>query len=134
MNTFLTFVFRDADGIGFTVPDIPGFTAHAETASIDEAVEVARKAFDQHIGAMAEAGLEVPAPRSLDDLRADPDLADDWAEAVATVFIPAMPIGGDIVRVNISLDRMTLDLIDRAAKARGTTRSGFLVDAARAVA
>ena len=35
------------------------------------------------------------------------------------------------VRVNISLDETLLDQIDRVARARGETRSGFLSSAAR---
>ena len=37
---------------------------------------------------------------------------------------------GKTIRVNITLNESTLDMIDRAAKARGESRSGFLVSAA----
>lgn len=131
---YLAFVFTDAGGYGFTTPDVPGFAAHAQTEDFDEAVAVARRVLAGHLAAMMDAGAAMPVARSIDALRADPDLAEDFTEAATTVMLPAILPGGRTMRVNISFDENTLRLIDRAAADRALTRSAFLAEAARQLA
>lgn len=128
---YLTFVFTDAGGYGFTAPDVDGFTAHAETADFDEAVTVARNVLTAHLAALIDAGGELPPARSLAELRTDPELAEDFAEAETTIMLPALIPFGRTKRVNLSIDENTLDLIDKAAAVRGLTRSAFIAEAAR---
>lgn len=131
---YLAFIFPDETGIGFTVPDVPGFTAHIETADLDMAVTEARAVLAAHLAEMIDAGAGLPRARALADLRADPDLATDWAESASTIMLPAIVPAGRTMRVNLSFDENTLGLIDAAAAARGLTRSAFLAVAAREMA
>lgn len=131
---YLAFVFTDAGGFGFTAPDVDGFTAHADTENFDEAVAVARSVLAGHLSTLRDAGGELPTVRTLADLRADPDLAEDFAEAATTVMLPAIVASGRTKRVNLSFDESVLDLIDSAAADRRLTRSAFLAEAARQVA
>jgi hypothetical protein len=62
-------------------------------------------------------------------LRRDPLFEGDSTGAVVAIVTLDLP--GRAVRVNISLDETLLDQIDRAARARGESRSGFLASAAR---
>lgn len=131
---YLAFVFTDAGGYGFTCPDVEGFTAHAETADFAEAVSEARTVLTAHVAAMVDAGAVLPAARAIEDLRADPALADDFAEAVTTVMLPVVMPSGRTIRFNVSVDEAVLGMIDRASKERGLTRSAFLAEAARQMA
>jgi hypothetical protein len=74
--------------------------------------------------------LEVPEPRALEALKADPDLAEDWASdpiiAVVPVFLP-----DKAERINITIDSGLLHRVDRAAELSGETRSGFIAQALR---
>lgn len=131
---YLAFVFPDATGFGFTCPDIVGFSAHIESDDLDNAVAEARAVLAAHLAQLIDGGARLPVQRPLTMLRADPELAEDFAEAAATILLPALVPAGRTLRVNISLDENTLSLVDDAARARGLTRSAFLAEAARAMA
>lgn len=64
---------------GFIVPDVKGFFAQCG-GSLDDALKEAQAAFSMHIAAMKDAGMELPTPRDLAALQADPDLADEFAD------------------------------------------------------
>jgi hypothetical protein len=130
---YLTFVFPDADGYGFTAPDVEGFTAYADTADFSAAAAIARKELAAHLAALIDAGGDLPASRSLKELRSDPTLKEDFAEAETTLMLPAVLPAGRTLRVNLSFDENTLRLIDAAAGERSLTRSAFLAEAARRI-
>lgn len=131
MSHYLAFVFPERDGYGFTAPDVPGFTAFAATRDFDAAAAEARRVLTDHLAALVDTGGALPSARDIEALRADPALADDFAEAATTVMLPALLPYGRTVRVNLSLDQSTLGMIDLAAEARGLTRSAFVAEAAR---
>jgi len=131
MRYFTAFVFRDSEGLGFTCPDVPGFTAHTATYDLDAAVGEARAALAGHIAAVLDAGLVIPSARDIVALRSDASLAADFAEAECIVMLPAIMPSGRTVRVNLSMDEATLAAIDRAATERRITRSAFVTEASR---
>lgn len=131
---YLALVHADDDSIGFTVPDVPGFTADVETTDMDAAIAEATRVLSAHLEEVKAAGGAVAPARSIAQLRADQECADDLAEASAVVFLPVLTALGRTVRVNLSLDEATLALIDREAKDRGITRSAMVQAAARAMA
>jgi predicted RNase H-like HicB family nuclease len=129
-NTFVTaIVHRGNDSFGVSFPDLPGCVAQGRTQQ--EAVASATDAVAFHVEGLVSGGEAVPVPRSLDDLRADPEFADDFAGADALVLVP-LTTPGRSVRINLTMDENLLAAIDRAAERSGATRSGFLADAARA--
>ena len=130
---YLALVHRDADagGYGFTIPDIMGFTAHAETDSLDEAIAVARRVLADHIAALVDAKRPVPKARAAEVVLADPDAAEELGEAMATILLPAIHPAGRTVRINVSIDESTLALADSAAHDRNLTRSAFVAEACR---
>lgn len=128
---YLALIFRDDGGYGFTLPDVPGFTAHAPTDSLDEAVVAARGVLADHLAALVDAGLPVPDARPPEQVIADLDVQEELADAVATMLLPAVLPAGRTLRVNITLDENMLHLIDRAAGERKLTRSAFIAEAAR---
>ena len=109
-------------------PDLPGCTTVAR--DLDALIGKAAEVVAFHVGGMIEDGLDIPAFRSLAELRADPVFAEDARDAMAVLLEVDLP--SRAVRVNITVDESVLKRIDRAASAAGETRSGFLVAAAKA--
>jgi hypothetical protein len=83
-----------------------------------------------HVQNLHDHGDPIPLPRTLDDVRGDPEFTDDFENHAAVALIPYAP-PGKTVRINITLDEHLLAAIDRAASERGSTRSGPLAEAAR---
>jgi predicted RNase H-like HicB family nuclease len=114
---------------GVWFPDVEGCFSAGDT--LEEAVANAAVALRQHAEAVESAGRRVPPARSIDQVLLEPDVASS-VEAGAVLFaVPLLADAGRTVRINISLDKALVDLIDNAATARGLTRSAFLAQAAR---
>ena len=90
----------------------------------------ASEALAFHVEGLADEGEPIPAPRSIDAIKADPELG-DWRREADLVLIPLLLDRGSSRRVNISLDRGLLEAIDDEARQRRMTRSAFLATAAR---
>lgn len=120
---------HEEDGVyGASFPDFAGATTVAR--DLDTLYRKATDMLAFHVAGLIEDGDPVPAPRGLSELHDDPlfrEGAGDGFVALVDVDLP-----GKAVRVNISLDESVLRQIDRAAEAAGETRSGFLVEAAKA--
>ncbi|MBV8753218.1 MAG: type II toxin-antitoxin system HicB family antitoxin [Hyphomicrobiales bacterium] len=112
---------------GISFPDFPGCVSGG--ATVDESLRRGRDALDFHVESMIEVGEPLPKIRDIAEIKADPEYADDFADAMVTVVDAEVP--AKAVRVNISIDERLLDRIDRAAEASGETRSGFFAAAAR---
>jgi predicted RNase H-like HicB family nuclease len=127
MTHVIALIHEEAGSFGISFPDFPGCVSTADT--LDEAVQRGAQALAFHIEGMIGDSETIPQPRSLAMLKADPDFAEDFADAV----VAAVPIEppGKAVRVNITLDEHLLQAVDRAAAAIGATRSGYLAEAAK---
>jgi len=121
---YAAIVEGDQDG-GYSAffPDLPGCVTAAETQF--ELMAAAREALALHLSGMIEDGDPLPEPTALEALSADQDVRE-----VARILVDA-DVEEPLVRVNVSIGAATLRRIDVAAEARGMTRSGFLVAAAR---
>jgi predicted RNase H-like HicB family nuclease len=127
MNVYA--LIHEEDGqFGISFPDFPGCVSGG--ASAEEAIVRGRETLAFHVDGMVEDGDALPHVRSLAELRADLEFRAAAEEAI--IFVVPADIPGKSVRINISIDEALLDRVDRAAKARGETRSGFLATAARA--
>ncbi|SFY23200.1 Predicted nuclease of the RNAse H fold, HicB family [Paracoccus pantotrophus] len=127
---YVAFLHTDeAGGFGISFPDFPGAISDGDT--VEQAIQRGEQALAFHVQGMREDGLEVPVPRSVDDILADPDLA-EWREDAQIAHVALILDRGSPKRVNISLDPGLLDAIDAEAARRGMTRSAFLSSAARA--
>jgi predicted RNase H-like HicB family nuclease len=108
---------------GVRVPDLPG--CHGGGSTPDKALEDAISAAREWAEHRAAKGHPLPKVSSLDLIVAEVKSGD------VIVNIPVLLDSGRPVRANLSLDAALLEDIDRAAKARGLTRSAFIVSAAR---
>jgi predicted RNase H-like HicB family nuclease len=126
---YIALVDGKAGDYGVVVPDLPGCTSAGSTtdATLRNAVEAVRLWAQDAI----DDGGALPPPRSVEALRADPEVAAALAEGAALAIVPLLLDSGRAVRANLSLDAGLLDAIDEAAKAHGLTRSAFLASAAR---
>jgi predicted RNase H-like HicB family nuclease len=106
---------------GVVVPDLPGCFSAGDT--LDEAVTGAEEAAAAWIDATLDAGGMVPAPSSIEAVRARPEYA-GWAFGVIAVDPAALD--STVERVNITLPRRVLLRLDAQARAAGESRSGYI--------
>jgi predicted RNase H-like HicB family nuclease len=127
MRQYIALIHKEPDSdYGVSFPDLPGLATAG--VDLDEARAMAAEALALHLEGLTDEGEPIPEPSSLESIMAVRENRD----AVATL-IPAPEGVPKIVRVNITLPEAALQAIDRYAEARGLTRSGFLVRAARKV-
>lgn len=121
---YVAVVEGDQDrGYSAFFPDLPGCVTAAET--MVELPSAARDALSLHLQGMAEDGDAFPEPTALEDIKADAEVKE-----VGRILVDA-EVEDAPVRVNISIGAQFLKRVDVAAEARGMSRSGFLVEAAR---
>ena len=117
----------DGQQYGVTVPDLPGCFSTGK--DLDEALQSVREAIDFHVETLIEDGMDIPATSTLNAHQANPDYANGvWA----LVDVPVEKYLGPADKINITVPRMVLRRIDEYAKRHGQSRSGFMVEAAKA--
>jgi hypothetical protein len=73
---------------------------------------------------MREDGEAIPKPSTLDNLRADPAMKN------AVAFLTELREPEKTVRINITARQSQIAEIDRRARAKGLTRSSYIVQSA----
>ncbi|MFC4621919.1 type II toxin-antitoxin system HicB family antitoxin [Comamonas nitrativorans] len=113
---------NDTTAWSVVVPDLPGCFSAADDG-LDEAIENAKESIALWIEEAISNGETIPKPSSITDLQKSCEY-DGWVWAVAEVD-PAL-VDDTIERINITLPRRILTLLDRRAKAAGESRSGYI--------
>lgn len=113
---------------GISFPDFPGCISAGKT--LDEALDRGTEALGAHIAVMLEDGDPMPELRDLEVLRADPEFAVDFKDAIIAT-VPAFVPGSRTQQVEVTLDGALLREIDLAAKFFPGGRNAFLAAAAR---
>lgn len=127
MLKYIAIVHKEPDSdYGVSFPDFPGCITAG--ATLDEACDMAREALGLHIRGLQEDGETLPDARTMDKVKAQDDAYSDTVQAFLVVEVS--PLKKEPVRINATFDPDLLAAIDKAAKAQGTTRSGFLARAA----
>lgn len=109
---------------GVIVPDLPGCFSAGVT--LDEALEMAREAVECHIEGLLLDGEALPDVHPIEHHQRNPEYANGvWA----LVELDLSKLEDTTERVNITISRRVLTLIDEAAKRAGESRSGFLARA-----
>jgi predicted RNase H-like HicB family nuclease len=75
---------EEGKAIGVWFPDLLGCVSAGDT--LDEAMLNAADALELWAGAMIESGQKIPPPRSLNDLKADAEVAQDLARYMAALI------------------------------------------------
>jgi predicted RNase H-like HicB family nuclease len=127
MRHYVAIIHQDSGSdVGISFPDFPGCVSAG--SSVSEAMRNGAEALAGHIGLMVDEGLAVPEPTPFEEITVNPEHATGMP-----ALIPAPAVSTKTVRVNITLGEDALREIDSFAEAKGYTRSGFLVQAARAM-
>ena len=71
---------------GVSFPDVPGCISAGDT--FEQAVANAAEALAGHFALMKADGDPIPAPRSFEQLKRDPNFAEDSADAIVTMVTP----------------------------------------------
>ena len=118
---YVAFIHRDDDtGFGISFPDFPGCVAVGDT--VDNAIRRGCEALAFHVEGLREDRAQTPPPRSFDEIKADPALA-DWRRGAEFAFVPLILDRNASRRIDISIDRGLLDAIDDETGQRRVTRS-----------
>ncbi|GHU97624.1 HicB family protein [Spirochaetia bacterium] len=113
------------DALGVVFPDFPGCISCGD--DFDEAFRMAHEALSFHAEGMREDGLDIPEPRTLEQIEAEwEDFADWKGTRYAVAYINLLP-GSETRKYTISMDASLMAQIDAVAK----NRSAFLASAAR---
>lgn len=121
-------VLHEENGcFGVSFPDFPGCITGGD--SEEEALRKADDVLTFHVAGMIEDGDSLPTSRTLDALRADPEVK--AALDTGTLFLARYELPRKAVRINISMDEGLIEAVDRAAERVSQSRSAFLADAAR---
>ncbi len=127
MARYPAVLHHEHDGdFAVSFPDLPGCVAVAPSA--ETALRLAEDALTFHLEGLTEEGLAAPTPSALGDM-----LNGSRPDGAVLLLLTGRPPKAPAVRVNITLDKNLLAEIDEAAAEAGTTRSGFLAEAARRV-
>ena len=84
---YVSFIHRDSAGYGVSFPDFPGCVSIG--ATIDEAIRQGSEALAFHVEGLMDDSESIPPPRSIDAIKADPELA-DWRREADFVLIPLL--------------------------------------------
>lgn len=128
MAYVVTLIHEEDGRYGASFPDFPGATTVA--GDLDALYLKATEALAFHVDGMNDSDLDHPAPRTIAELRDDPDFV--AASEGAMVALLQIDLPGKAVRVNVSIEETLLQRIDRAANLAGESRSSFLARAAKA--
>jgi predicted RNase H-like HicB family nuclease len=124
---FIGLIHKEAKSdYGVSFPDFPGVVTAGK--DLDDARAMAEEALALHIDGLLEDGEAIPEASSLEEVMSDPENKDAVAILVAVKTDPVK-----CVRVNVTLAEDVLAQIDKFAKERGLSRSGFLAQAAKKV-
>jgi predicted RNase H-like HicB family nuclease len=106
---------------GVAVPDLPGCFSAGDT--LDEAIDNAKEAIALWLETALDDDQTIPQPGTVAQHQANPEYT-GWLWAV--VSVDWTELSDKVERINITLPARVLRRIDRAAKAAGETRSGYI--------
>ena len=87
MAGYIALVHKDeGTSYGVSFPDVPGCISAGDT--FEEAEANAAEALAGHFAAMRADGETIPAPRNFEQLKRDPEFAEDSADAIVTMVSP----------------------------------------------
>lgn len=87
MPGYIALVHKDeGTSYGVSFPDVAGCIAAGDT--FEEAIANAAEALAFHFQSMRADGDVIPAPRSFEDLKQDPEFVEDSADAIVTMVTP----------------------------------------------
>lgn len=124
MTRYPALIDGEKGAYGVSFPDLPGIVAMGKT--VDEALVNAEEALRDHAIEAERDGRRPTAPSAMEDVEAP--------AGSALVSVPLIRLSGRSVRANMMLDEEVVAFIDREARRRGLTRTGYVEWMARRIA
>ena len=131
MARYIALIDGKSGGYGVVFPDLPGCVAMGR--SVEHALANAAEALRDWVEVIEENGETVPAPKSMEKLRRDRDVAKALAAGATLATIPLVRETGKPTKANLSIDSGILAAIDEEAARRKLTRSAFVEMMARRI-
>ena len=120
---YIAYLHKDRNSdYGVSFSDFPGCITAGST--LEEAHKMAAEALALHVAGMREDGEAIPEPSTLDGLHGDPAMKGSVA------FLTEQREPERTVRINITARQSQIAEIDRRARAKGLTRSSYIVQSA----
>ena len=124
MKQYIAFISMDWPTFSVVFPDLPGCVSAGK--DFEDAVQMAHEALSGHIECMKDAGLNIPEPRNLEQIKRNwPDWK-DWKKSEYTIALIALIPSHETRKYTISMDSSLMARIDAVTK----NRSAFLAKAA----
>lgn len=123
MSHYIALLHHEDGTYSVIFPDFPGCVSAGD--SFEDAVRMGAEALAFHVAGMQEDGEPIPAPRSLEQIKAADDDWIEWDNALVTLVL-LLPPPDISERVNVTLPKRLLVQIDAISR----NRSGFLAQAA----
>ncbi len=124
MARYIALIDGKAGAYGVVFPDLSGCTAMGKT--FEEALANAAESLRDWIKVKEENGETPPAPRPLEKLRRDADVAEALAGGATLAAVPLVRETGKPIKANLSIDSGILAAIDEEAVRGKGTRSAFV--------
>jgi len=124
MARYIALIDGKAGAYGVVFPDLPGCTAMGKT--VEQALANAAESLRDWIEVTEANGEVPPAPRPLEKLRRDADVAAAFAGGATLAAVPLVRETGRPIKANLSIDSGILAAIDEEAARRRLTRSAFV--------
>jgi len=124
MKQYIAFVSTDGPTLGVVFPDFPGCVSAGR--DFEDAVRMAREALSGHAECMTDAGLEIPEPRNMGEIKKAWEDWQDWKSGEYVTALVALIPRRETRRYTISMDSSLMARIDSVTK----NRSAFLAKAA----
>jgi predicted RNase H-like HicB family nuclease len=126
MPHYIAVVHKDPDSAyGISFPDLPGCFSAA-----DDEADIIPNALEAVELFLEPDHPELPTPSSIDKIKSDPLVAADLAEGAYLLSIPYHFNPHRSTRVNFTINKGLLKLVDEEAARRKMTRSALLAQAA----
>jgi predicted RNase H-like HicB family nuclease len=124
MTRYIALIDGEAGAYGASFPDLDGCTAMG--ADMDEALLAAQEALRDYVETGLAQGEDIPAPRTMEQLRLDPEVREALAQGATFVSVALVRGLSRPVKANLSLDSGVLAAIDASASRLGVTRSALV--------
>ena len=124
MVQYITFISTDGPTFGVVFPDFPGCVSVGK--NFEDAIRMAHEALSGHIECMKDAGLEIPDPSSLEQIRIKWPEWKEWKNSEYTTALIALIPRHETRKYTISMDSSLMARIDAVTK----NRSAFFAKAA----
>ena len=124
MKQYISFISTDGPAFSVVFPDFPGCITAGK--SYEDAVRMAHEALSGHVECMKDSNLDIPEPRSLDEIKSFWEDWEDWKDSEYITSLISLIPSHETRKYTISMDSSLMARIDGVTK----NRSAFLAKAA----